>query len=114
MVVQSFVEALFDEKFPLRGALAAGKNHRVHTIHIAGRAHEHMFDADSREHRAVRLEISLNGEYADFHASLHCSFSIKPPVLSVAFLRALWVKFRKARHRDHNDSTRTTEKLASI
>src|SRR5882672_8427638 len=43
---------------------------------------------------------------------LFFSFSNKPSVLSVAFLRVLCVKFRKPRHREHKDSQRTTEKSA--
>jgi hypothetical protein len=36
----------------------------------------------------MRLEISLNGEYTDFHALIPYihSFTTKPSVLSVAFL----------------------------
>jgi hypothetical protein len=99
----------------LRGAFAAGQDQGVDTIHIAWSSHEHMLDAHSGKRRAMRLEISLNGKYADFHAfipSIHF-LTIKSSVLSVAFLRVLCVKFRQAQHRGHKESQRATEKSAS-
>ena len=73
---QSFVEAFLDEKFPLRSALAARKNHGIHAFHIAGRAYEHVVDAHPRKRGPVRFKISLNGEYPDFHALFLINFSV--------------------------------------
>ena len=68
---ETFVQAFFDEEFPLRGAFAARQNNRVHAFEIARRAHKYVIDAHARERRRVRFKITLNGEYSDFYCFFH-------------------------------------------
>jgi len=100
---------MFETGRPIRYGASIGQ--ALRTLRLLDAIDEHMLDADSRKRRAMRLEISLNGEYADFHAFIPCfhSFTIKPSALSVVLLR---VNFQKAQHRGHKKSQRTTEKSA--
>src|SRR4029077_342192 len=59
---------------------------------------------------AANISTSRSTEKAILFPSLIPPFSSKPSVLSVAFLFLLCVKFRKAQHRGHKESQRTTER----
>src|SRR5690348_2739905 len=61
------VEAGFGEKFHVRGAFAARKNQATTFGEIVGGAHEDMLDAEALEHFRVRVKITLQSEYPDFH-----------------------------------------------
>ena len=78
MLTQTLVETLFDKELPLGRAFSAGQDYGVHAIKIAWRAHKHMLDPHSRQHRAMRVKIALYCEDSDFQ-----EFPCLPNILSI-------------------------------
>ncbi len=67
MFPQRLIEAFLDQKFPLRGAFAAGQNDRVDAGEISRRTNENMIDTHARKRRGVGFKIALNGQDSDPH-----------------------------------------------
>jgi hypothetical protein len=66
-VADGVVEAFFLEELELRGAFAAREDEAIAAIEVDDCADFDGVDAELVEHGGVGLEISLDGEYADFH-----------------------------------------------
>src|SRR3974390_2654652 len=76
---ETLVERFLSEKFPLRGAFAAGQNDGVHAGKIGGSAHKHVLDTEAHERRGVSFKISLNGQDSNFHLlSAHTTALLLP------------------------------------
>lgn len=61
------VEALFLEELELRGAFAAGEDEAIAAIEIGDGTDFHGVGAELVKHGGVGLEVTLDGENADFH-----------------------------------------------
>ncbi len=60
-------QALFPQELQLRRALAARQNQTVAAIEMSGSAHFRRFRPQPRQHRRVRLKISLHRQNPDLH-----------------------------------------------
>src|SRR6267143_2250062 len=62
-------QALFPQELQLRRALAARQNQAVAALKMRGSAHLRRFRAQPRQHRRVRLKISLHRQNPDLHST---------------------------------------------
>jgi hypothetical protein len=68
-IANGVIESLFLEELELGCAFAAGKDEAVAVLKVGDGADLDGVRSELVEHSGVRLEITLNGENADFHGS---------------------------------------------
>ncbi len=66
-VAYGVVETFFLEELELRGAFTAGENEAVAGVEVGDSTDFHRVLAELVEHGGVGLEVTLDGENADFH-----------------------------------------------
>src|SRR5205085_12478544 len=80
-------QALFLQELQLCRAFAARQNQPVAALELCGRTHFDRFCAESRQHRRVRLKISLNRQNSDPH-STHCTPSLQGAACCASYAQA--------------------------
>ena len=66
-LAQRTVQPFGLQEFPLRGALASGKNNTLQALHLRRPPHEPRMHAQALEGLAVSFEVSLNRKHTNFH-----------------------------------------------
>src|SRR6267378_2577658 len=89
-------QALLPQELQLRRALATRQNQAVAALKMGGSAHLRRFRAQPRQHRRVRLKVSLHRQNPDLHFNGSYTDSRNHAYLQEIHSRLLYQKLRNA------------------